>query len=107
MARAARYLPLDPLGERTAITVALAAVAVEEAKHPLLTAGPRSQLLAQGGGQPSQDTVGGELWIMLVANMPINRPTNGLDVVLIKFSANPLPNPLKATPIRPTLTKKK
>jgi len=37
-----------------------------------------------------------ELCIMLVAKRPTNRPINGLDVVRIRYSANPLPKPLKA-----------
>jgi len=43
---------------------------------------------------------------MLVARIPMNRPTKGLEVVLIRFSANSLPKPLKAIPIRPMLTKR-
>jgi hypothetical protein len=39
--------------------------------------------------------------------MPINKPTNGLEVVLIRLSAKPLPTPLKAAPIRAMLMKKK
>ena len=48
-----------------------------------------------------------ELWTKLVAKIPINKPTKGLEVVRSKFSAKPLPKPLKAAPIRPILTKNK
>jgi hypothetical protein len=47
------------------------------------------------------DVVHDELWTILVANIPINRPTKGFDVVLIRSSAKPLPKPLRAVPIRP------
>jgi hypothetical protein len=48
-----------------------------------------------------------ELWIRLVASIPMNKPTKGLEVVFIRFSAKPLPKPLNAEPIRPMLTRKK
>jgi len=44
---------------------------------------------------------------MLVARMPIKRPMNGFDVALIRFSANSLPKPLNAVPIKPMLTRNK
>jgi hypothetical protein len=48
-----------------------------------------------------------ELCTRLVAKIPMKRPTNGFDVVLISCSAKPAPKPLNAAPIRPMLTKKK
>ena len=42
------------------------------------------------------DVVVPELWIILVAKIPINKPTKGLDVVVIRRWAKGSPNPLKA-----------
>ena len=53
------------------------------------------------------DVVVPELWIKLVARIPMNNPTKGLDVVVIRRSAKPLPKPVKAWPIRLIETKNK
>jgi hypothetical protein len=45
------------------------------------------------------DVVVEELWIMLVASIPINSPTIGLEVVSMRVSANPFPIILKEAPI--------
>jgi hypothetical protein len=55
----------------------------------------------------SMDVVKDELCMILVASNPTNNPTNGLDVVAISCSANPLPNPLKADSNNSMLTKKR
>jgi hypothetical protein len=46
-----------------------------------------------------------ELWMILVAKIPINNPTKGSEVVRIRSSAKVRPKPLKAAPIRPMLTR--
>jgi hypothetical protein len=40
-----------------------------------------------------------ELWIILVARMPMRSPTRGLDVVLMRVSAKPFPIILKEDPM--------
>ena len=53
------------------------------------------------------DVVEEELCIIEVAKIPIKRPTKGLEVVLIKDSANPLPNIFRDAPIKSMLNKNK
>jgi len=53
------------------------------------------------------DVVVPELWIRLVARIPMNRPTKGLEVVVIRRWAKPSPKPLKAWLIKLMLTKNK
>ena len=53
------------------------------------------------------DVVVPELWIILVAKMPMNKPTKGLEVVVIRRWANPSPKPWKVWLIRLILTKNK
>jgi hypothetical protein len=48
----------------------------------------------------TMDVVVPELCIMLVARIPMNKPTKGLEVVAIRRWAKPLPKPLKAWLIR-------
>ncbi len=39
-----------------------------------------------------------ELWIRLVATIPISNPAKGLEVISMSVSANPFPNSLKEWP---------
>jgi hypothetical protein len=53
------------------------------------------------------EVVEDELWIREVAKMPINKPTNGLEVVAIRVSAKPLPKSFRDDPIKLMLSKKR
>jgi hypothetical protein len=48
-----------------------------------------------------------ELCTILVARIPMNRPTKGFDVKVIILSANPFPSNLKELPMSLMLTRKK
>jgi hypothetical protein len=48
-----------------------------------------------------------ELWISEVASIPMNKPTSGLEVLVIRVSARSLPNIFIEVPIRSMLNRNK
>jgi len=48
-----------------------------------------------------------ELWVREVAKSPMKRPVRGSEVVLSRYSANPLPKSLKEAPINWMLSRNK
>jgi hypothetical protein len=94
-------LPICPRETRVFVTVVpiLAPITIGIALDTFMTPEPTIPT--------TMEVVVEELWTRLVAKIPINKPTKGLEVVLMRLSAKPSPKHLKATPIRPMLTRNK